>query len=161
MKTRFILGLAIFSLTPIIAEADTIARLLPVANQAMITVFRGRISGDDSNGKFLFGAMNVPVQSTLMGPSKSITDSAKVMSWVCGDREADGHQCTFMIQKSSHTKIDFNPIRVNYEITGQEAQNLFAQITVNTTVGEFRFTNTEGTLSMLATAKKFILEYRE
>ena len=147
--------------SPVLVQADTIGRLMPVANQAVITVFRGRVSGDDSNGKFLFDSMNVPTQGTFLGPGKSIADSSKVLSWVCGDRGADGHQCTFMIQSGAATKIGFSPMSVRYEVNGTEAKSLFSQITANTTAGEFKFTNTEGTLSLTATVERFLLDYRE
>lgn len=144
-----------------IANADTIARYMPFANQVVVTVFKGRVSANDTNGKFLFDSMNVPIQSTFLGPGKAINGSGQIMSWVCGDRGTDGHQCTIMIQQSAVSSIGISPVKARYEVTGTEAQTLFQMITANTTAGEFKFTNDEGTLSLDSTNEHFLLSYAE
>lgn len=143
------------------AEADTLARVMPFANQAVITVFKGRISGDNHDGSFLFDSMNVPAQDGMLGPGKAIKDSGQVLSWVCGDKGQDGFQCTFMIQKNARTEIRQNPIRVSYKATGAEAQALLKLVVPNEPDGSFKFVNREGTLSIHATDSEFSIQYAE
>ena len=143
------------------AEADTLARVMPFANQAVITVFKGRISGDNHDGSFLFDSMNVPAQDGMLGPGKAIKDSSQILSWVCGDKGQDGFQCTFMIQKNARTEIHQNPVRVSYRARGAEAQALSKLVVPNEPDGTFKFINREGTIKILATDSEFSLHYAE
>lgn len=143
------------------AQADTLARVMPFANQAVITVFKGRISGDNHDGSFLFDSMNVPAQDGMLGPGKAIKDSGQVLSWVCGDKGQDGFQCTFMIQKNARTEIHQNPVRVSYKATGAEAQMLSKLVVPNEADGSFKFVNREGTLAISATDSEFSLQYTQ
>lgn len=143
------------------AAADTIARVFPLTNQVMITVYRGRLGGSDSDARALFDAMNVPVQDSLLGPGKAIEDSTKALSWVCGDKGKDGVQCTFMFKKSGATRVRTNPIEVEYRATGQEAQALFNLVHFNQPNGAFEFQNEEGTLNISISATETTIRYLE
>ncbi len=147
-------------------NADTLARSFPLSQQMMITVFKPRMGGSDSDGQTLWAAMNVPVQGSLMGPSKSIESATRSFSWVCGDRGADGIQCTLMIQKGVGTQIRLNPAKAKFEATGSDSAALFQLVNPNTAEpntaeGAFRFTNAEGTLSLSARPDHFVMSYEE
>lgn len=142
-------------------HGETIARVFPLTNQVMITVFRNRLGGSDSDARTLFEAMNVPVQDTMLGPGKAIEDSTKALSWVCGDKGKDGFQCTFMFKKSSATRVRTNPIEVEYKVTGPEAQSIFNRIHFNLPNGTFEFRNEEGTFDISVTAFQTVIQYRE
>lgn len=143
------------------ASADTMARVFPLTNQVMITVYRGRLGGSDSDARALFEAMNVPIQDSLLGPGKAIEDSTKALSWVCGDKGKDGFQCTFMFKKSGATRVRTNPIEVEYHVTGQEAQALFNLVHFNQPNGAFEFQNQEGTLAVSISATQTKIRYVE
>ncbi len=165
MKNSRLIFIAAFLLTglfqPLATHADTIARVMPLANQAVITVFKGRVSGDDHDGRFLFEAMDVPVQDGVLGPGKAIKDSGQILSWVCGDKGSDGIQCTFMVQKNARTEIRQNPARVSYKVSGAEAQAWFKTVVPNEPDGSFKFQNREGTLAISSSASEFSLQYAE
>lgn len=127
----------------------------------MITVYRNRLGGSDSDARTLFDAMNVPIQDTLLGRGKAIEDSTKSLSWVCGDKGKDGFQCTFMLKKSASTRVRTNPIAVEYSVTGQEAQALYGFVHFNQPDGIFTFQNEEGTLTLLISSTKTTIQYRE
>ena len=156
-----LLALLILEVSAQTAHAETLARVMPFANQAMITVYKSRMGGSDQDAKFLFDSMNVPIQDGMMGPGKAIKDSGQILSWVCGDKGADGYQCTFMIQKSARTEISSSPVRVRYDVTGSEAAALGLLVVPNEANGTFKFTNEEGTLSIEASVDRFILTYAE
>jgi hypothetical protein len=143
------------------SHAETMARVFPLTNQVMITVYRNRIGGSDSDARTLFDAMNVPIQDTLLGPGKAIEDLTKALSWVCGDKGKDGYQCTFMLKKSASTRVRTNPIVVEYSVTGQEAQALYGLVHFNQPGGGFAFQNEEGTLNLVISATKTTVQYRE
>jgi hypothetical protein len=143
-----------------LATADTLARSFPLSNQVMITVYKPRF-GSDTDGKTLFDAMNVPVQGSVLGPGKSIENSTRSFSWVCGDRGADGFQCTIMIQKGAGTEIHSNPIAAKYEVFGSDAAALFQLIHPNTLASDFAFKNAEGTLMLEAKPNHFLMTFEE
>lgn len=137
------------------------ARVFPLTNQVMITIYRNRLGGSDADAKALFDAMNVPVQDSLLGPGKAIEDSTKALSWVCGDKGKDGFQCTFMFKKSGATRVRTNPIEVEYTATGQEASALSDLIHLNQANGTFEFRNEESTLAISMSATKTNIRYLE
>ncbi len=144
-----------------IAHTETLARIMPFANQAMITVYKSRLGGSDSDARVLFDSMNVPIQDGMMGPGKAIKDAGQILSWVCGDKGKDGYQCTFMIQKNARTKISSNPVRVRYEVSSTEAADLGLLVVPNQTDGTFKFTNEEGTLAIESSIDRFVITYAE
>ncbi|CAN5700997.1 hypothetical protein BH10BDE1_BH10BDE1_02240 [soil metagenome] len=143
------------------AAADTLARSFPLSNQVMITVYKPRFGGSDSDGQALYDAMNVPVQGSVMGPGKSIENATKSFSWVCGDRGADGHQCTIMIQKGAGTDIQSSPIGAKFEVTGAQADQLAQLVFPNTLERTFVFQNSENTLHFDVTPGHFKFAYEE
>ncbi|MBN8540246.1 MAG: hypothetical protein J0L82_07660 [Deltaproteobacteria bacterium] len=148
-------------LLPPASQAETMARVFPLTNQVMITVYRNRLGGSDSDARTLFESMNVPIQDSLLGPGKAIEDSTKALSWVCGDKGKDGYQCTFMFKKSAATRVRTNPLEVEYRMTGQEAQAIYALVHFNQPGGSFEFQNEEGTLGLSISASQTVIRYRE
>jgi hypothetical protein len=147
----------IFSPRPALGE--TLIRIMPLGNQAVITVHKGYTHGSDRDAQTLFMAMNVQAQESYLGPGKFIAESQKSMNWVCGDRGTSGYQCTFMIQKSAFSRIGTNPDRVSYELIGAEALRIFEMLhPTNDEV--FQFQNEESSLFIESTPARFKLEYR-
>lgn len=153
--------LLLFLVSPSLAFAETLARFFPFTNQVMVTVYRNRLGGSDQDARLLFEAMNVPVQDSMLGPGKSLEDSTKSLSWVCGDKGKDGFQCTFMFKKSPVTRLRTNPIEVSYKITGQEARFISDRIHFNKPSGTFEFVNEEGSLKVLISPDETEVQYKE
>lgn len=148
------------------AVADTFARGFPMGGQVQVTLYKGTAGqGDDRDARILMDAMNVPLQTSPLGPGKAIVDSGKLLNWTCADRGQAGFHCALLIRPGqsgsaidSRTKI--SPPEINYRAQGEEALRLFDMLHP-TSPGLFEFSNQEGTLKILATPETFELVYLE
>lgn len=142
-------------------NAETTARAFPLTQQIMITIYKSRVSGSDHDARVLFDGMNVPLRDSFLGPGKSIESADRGLSWVCGDKGANGVQCTLMMKSTPSTRVGYSPIQVQYSAPTQEAQTLFPLLHPNTADGHFVYQNEEGTLKIEASPSQFNLIYAE
>ncbi len=148
------------------ASADTMARGFPLGGQVQVTLYKGTAGlGDDRDARVLMDAMNVPLQTSPLGPGKAIVDSGKLLNWTCADRGQAGFHCALLIRPGQigtdlQSRTQISPPQVNYLASGEEALTLFKMLHP-TSPGLFEFSNQEQTLKILATPEKFELVYRE
>ncbi|HRK07614.1 MAG TPA: hypothetical protein PLZ57_07570 [Pseudobdellovibrionaceae bacterium] len=148
------------------SSADTLARGFPFGGQVQITVYKGTLGqGDDRDARILMDAMNVPLQTSPLGPGKAIVDSSKLLNWTCADRGQAGYHCALLVRPGQsgsdlQSRTQISPPGVTYMASGEEALALFEML-VPTAPGVFEFMNQEQTLKISATPEKFELVYRE
>ena len=143
------------------AHAETTSRAFPLSQQIMITVYKSRVSGSDEDARALFDGMNVPLRDSFLGPGKSIESADRGLSWVCGDKGANGVQCTLMMKATASTRVGYRPVSAHFQASSQEAQSLFKQLHPNTAEGHFSYQNEEGTLRITSDGARFEIVYEE
>lgn len=143
------------------AKAETTSRAFPFTQQIMVTVYKSRVTGSDQDARTLFESMNVPLRDSFLGPGKSIESVDRGLSWVCGDRGANGIQCTIMLKASASTQVSYKPVSARFKASGNEAHALFQLLNPNTPEGNFTYGNEEGTLKIEATPTGFQLSFVE
>ncbi len=149
-----ILGLIVLSAQSVMAL--TTAQYFGM--QGMINI-ANHTGESDSDARTMMADMNVPVQSSVMGPGKAITNEGKILNYICADRGADNFTCTVIIQKSPHSKL--SPQRIAYEVFGPEALGLNEKFHPNQADGSYQFTSIDGLFHVISTADHFLVEYQQ
>ena len=141
-----------------IGRASTQAQFFFGNQQVMLSV-----KPTDTNGNFekdsqeLINSMDVPWQSSPMGPGKGLFSSDRIFNLTCGQRP-EGYLCTFVIRSSAATRIDSSHKQVEYRVSGVEAENLAKLFVHNNSLG-FSFMSTDRQLLITSNEHEFILRY--
>jgi hypothetical protein len=113
----------------------------------------------DADARTLMADMNVPIQGSVMGPGKAITNEGKILNYICADRGSGNFSCTVIIQKSPHSKL--SPQRIAYEVFGEQAQGLHEKFHPNQGDGSYQFTSIDGLFQVISTNDHFLVEYQQ
>ncbi len=127
--------------------------------QGMINIASPLMGTPDSDAKTMMAGMNVPAQTSPMGPGKSILAEGNILNYICGERGQGQVQCSIIIQKSAHAKLSAS--EMIYEITGEEAAVVHSKFHPNQDDGSYQFTTEDGALAVTATPDLFRIYYRK
>lgn len=113
----------------------------------------------DDDAAHLYASMNVPPQSSPMGPGKGIQVPGNALSITCALR-GDDPLCT-MIIKASAPGATVSPAKqlISYEANGAFAAELHAKFVENAP-GLFEYHDSDGMFLIQSTPEHFFLKYQ-
>jgi hypothetical protein len=128
--------------------------------QGMINVAAPSLGPKDSDAQNMMGAMNVPVQQSMLGPGKAITAEGQILNYICANRGSNGdYTCSIIIQNSPHSKL--SPTFMSYQVQGELASALHEKFYPNQADGSYQFTSVDGTLQVRSTNDEFEVTYQK
>ena len=155
MKTFLFLSLILISTH---VQARTEGRFLGL--QYMINITSSSIDGTfDHTPARLFEQMNVPEQSSMLGPAKALVVSQKEMTFICNKKQENNYHCSIIIFKSNFGTIGFKSALVKY--TGAKAQEMFAQFFPNQDGSEINITDDTGQFNLIVRPELFQLKFNQ
>jgi len=144
-------------LTSMSAMAATTAQYFGA--QGMINIATPSVGPKDADAQTMMNDMNVPVQSSVMGPGKAIAAEGQILNYICANRGGSGYTCTIIIQNSPHSKLSQN--LMSYQIRGEEAAALHEKFHANQEDGSYLFTSVDGLLQVRSTVDEFQVVYQK
>jgi len=142
------------SVVSMAANAATRMILSP-AGQAIMTVSSPSMGAGDDDAQILWDVMNVPPQDSMMGPGKAIVTAGKELNFICNLRGGKIPFCTVTLNQRGprgQEWITLDPAgkKARFLITGDEALALGQKLNLNA----------DGTLKILSSDNKLMLEYQ-
>lgn len=111
----------------------------------------------DSDSFDMYRSMNVPTQDTMLGPGKAIQTADRSFNLSCAIRNNISHECSLVLNRSSHLQLDMINKKIKYQLSGIAADEIRQKFFIKNE--EFHFRSTDGVFSVDATVGHFLLLY--
>lgn len=145
-----------FILSSLNLQARTEGRFLGM--QYMINMVSASYDGTfDHTPTRLYEQMNVPEQSSMLGPGKALQVSQKEMSFICNKKAENNYQCSILIFKSPHGSFGLRSAQIKYE--GEKAKVVVAQFFPNQDGSDVNITDDTGQFNLVIKRDLFQLTF--
>lgn len=140
------------------AGAATRLQFLPGNQNAMAIITATAPDGaSDDDSLELLKIMNVPLQSSPLGPGKSIVTAQRDFNLVCGEQRK---QCQVILSRSMNVDINSRQKKMSFRVTGAEAAALRAKFHPENT-DAMEFVTVDEKFVIRATENEFIFSAEE
>lgn len=137
-------------------QARTEGRFLGM--QYMINLISAGYDGTfDHTPTRLYEQMDVPEQSSMLGPGKALQVSQKEMSFICNKKAENSYHCSILIFKSPQGSFGLRSAQIKYE--GEKAKAIVAQFFPNQDGSDVNITDDTGQFNLIIKPDLFQLTF--
>jgi hypothetical protein len=114
----------------------------------------------DTDGQVLFGAMDVPIKNSMLGPGKVIESADGALQFICANRPQVGYECAIFIHQQGCGSVNLINKTMQYKVLGIEA-NAYVKLFKGDASGEFHFVSVDGLFKVEAAPGYFLIIYKQ
>lgn len=145
-----------FVLVSLNLQARTEGRFLGM--QYMINLTSSGFDGVfDHTPARLYEQMNVPEQSSFIGPGKALQVSQKEMSFICSKKAENNYHCSILIFKSAQGSFGPRSAQIKYQ--GEQAKAIVSQFFPNQDGSDVNITDDTGQFNLVIKPDLFQLTF--